>query len=239
MLQSAALLAVAPHLFTAADVRLRDDEAEWAAVAAALAVGPASVRLVSQVHGAAVAVVRRGGPVPAARVEADIVVSDDPGTVIAVRVADCTPILIADRRQPAVAAVHAGWRGTVRGAAGAGVAALTREFGSDPADLVAAIGPCLGACCAEVGPEVVDAFREAGHSGGALSRWFTSGPTPRPYLDLWTANRDQLQAAGVAADRISVAGLCTRSHPTIFHSYRADGATAGRMAAAIRARDRS
>jgi YfiH family protein len=160
-------------------------------------------------------------------------VSDDPEVVIAVRVADCAPILLADRTNPVVGAVHAGWRGTVQRAVQAGVAAMEHEFGSRPGDLVAAIGPCLDVCCGEVGDEVVDAFRAAGHDARAVERWFSIGPGGRFHLHLARANRDQLETAGVGRERIHVAGLCTRSYPEVFHSYRAAGPNAGRMAALI------
>jgi YfiH family protein len=153
---------------------------------------------------------------------------------IGVRVADCAPILLADRRTGAVAAIHAGWRGTVERAAIAGVQALSAEFGAEPNDLVAAVGPCLGPCCGEVGPEVVDAFRAAGHDAHQIAAWFSPSPSGRPYLDLWRANRDQLAAAGIAPANIHIAELCTRSHPDVFHSYRAAGQNAGRMLGVIR-----
>ena len=192
------------------------------------------IRLVSQVHRDGVAVAR-GRDAEWSSPEADIILTDDPDLVIAVRIADCAPVLIADPRRRAVGAVHAGWRGTVQSAARAGVCAMTREFGSDPHDLVAAIGPCLGVCCGEVGDEVVEAFRQAGHGGDAIDRWFSVGPAGRFHLHLARANRDQLVAAGLQPGNIHVAGLCTRSYPEVFHSYRAAGANAGRMAAVIRA----
>ena len=198
-------------------------------------VPPAQVRLIKQVHGAAVAIARRGDPQTWTTPEADAVISDDPAAAIAVRVADCTPVLIADRRLGAVAAVHAGWRGTMQSIAAAGVKALAGQLGSKSADLIAAIGPCLGPCCGEVGPEVVDAFRAAGHSAQALERWFSEGATGRPYLDLWQANRDQLTEAGVPGDSVYVAGLCSKTYAGLMHSYRAEGAKAGRMVGIIRA----
>ena len=100
--------------------------------------------------------------------------------------------------------------------------------------LVAAIGPCLGRCCGEVGPEVVQAFREAGHGEDALRRWFETGPSGRPHLDLARANREQLEEAGVGAAQIYVAGLCTKSYAEVLHSYRTDKENAGRMVAVIR-----
>jgi hypothetical protein len=115
------------------------------------------------------------------------------------------------------------------------VAALTREFGSSPDDLVAAIGPCLGVCCGEVGDDVFEAFREAGHGEAALEGWFSRGPGERRQLHLARANRDQLIDAGLLPGNVHSAGLCTRSFPHVFHSHRADGPKAGRMAALIRA----
>lgn len=232
VLQCVPLLDIAPHAFTTRDLSLVDGLAEWAQVAAFMDVPPERVRLIRQVHRADVAVVRAGHPAPASRPEADIIVSDDRSSAIGVRVADCAPILIADRRLGAVGAAHAGWRGTVQRAAVAAVEAMAREFGSAPADLVAAIGPCLGACCGEVGEEVVTAFEQAGHRD--VRRWFTNGPTPKPYLDLAQANVDQLIDAGIDPGNLHVAGLCTKTHASLLHSYRAEAGNAGRMVGAIR-----
>jgi YfiH family protein len=229
------LAAIARHLFTAHHLTLRGDPAEWHAVASALGAESTAIRLVKQVHRNGVAVARgqNGEWVPP---EADVILTDDPELVISVRIADCAPILLADPQRRAVAAVHAGWRGTVQSAAAVGVAALARELGSDPGDLIAAIGPCLGVCCGEVGDEVVEAFRQAGHAEQAIDRWFSIGPGGRFHLHLARANRDQLEAAGLRPENIHVAELCTRSFPDVFHSYRAAGANAGRMAALIRCR---
>lgn len=235
MLQCLPLLELADHLFTAGDLELRADEREWAGVAERMGVGAEELLLIRQVHRAEVAVVRAGRTGRWDRPDADAIVSNDPATAIGVRVADCAPVLLADRRRGVVGAVHAGWRGTVQEAAAAGVEAMAREFGSQPIDLVAAVGPCLGPCCGEVGPEVVEAFREAGHGEDRIARWFGNGVSGRPYLDLWRANADQLQEAGVEGANIHIAGLCTQTHAASFHSYRATGAKAGRMVAAIRA----
>jgi YfiH family protein len=227
------LAEVAPHLFTVGNLQLRGDPAEWAAVARAMDVHTDGLRLIRQIHGAAVAMARQGDARPWATPEADAIVSDDPGVAIVVRVADCAPLLIADRRLGVVAAVHAGWRGTLQGVAGRAVRALAREFGSDPADLMAAIGPCLGRCCGEVGPEVVEAFREAGHDETSLRRWFADGPTGRPYLDLARANGDQLAGSGVPETAVHAAGLCSKTYAGLMHSYRAEGKNAGRMVGII------
>lgn len=229
------LAEVAPHVFTIGNLRLRDDPTEWRAVARSLEVSSDRLLLVRQVHGNRVAVRRRGAAewiIP----EADAAVSDDPSAAIAVRVADCAPILMADRRTGAVGAVHAGWRGAVQSAAARCVEAMRIEFGTSPTDLVAAIGPCLGACCGEVGEEVVGAFRAAGHAEASIAGWFSPGRRGRPHLDLALANADQLVASGVAREQLHVAGLCTTTHAGLMHSYRAFGAEAGRMVGAIAAR---
>ena len=236
MLRCAPLASIAPHLFTTRALELREDENEWRAVAEALDLAPERLRLVRQVHGADVAVARAGDRRPWPRPDADAIVSDDPSVAIGVRVADCAPILIADRTGRAVGAAHAGWRGTMKGVAGAAVRALTEEFGSDPADLLAAVGPCLGPCCGEVGLEIVDAFRDAGHAMADVDAWFLPGGPGKAQLDLGRANRDQLEAAGIPADQIFGANLCTKTHAAHFHSYRAEGTKAGRMLGAIRVR---
>ncbi len=230
------LLETADHFFTAGDLELRGDEHEWAAVAAGIGVERTGLLLVRQVHGAAAAVRRLDRPEDWPLPEADVLATDDPASALAIRVADCAPVLLADRRRGVVAAAHAGWRGTVQRAAAAAVDTLQREFGSRPEDLVAAIGPCLGPCCGEVGAEVPAAFRAAGHGESALARWFSAGPAGRAHLDLWTANADQLAEVGVPAAAIHVAALCTKTHAAVLHSHRAARERAGRMAGVIRPR---
>jgi polyphenol oxidase len=230
--------AVVDHLFTARDLRLREDPEEWARVADDIGVPPTRLLLIRQVHRNDVAIARRDRRGDWVRPEADVIVSDDPTSAIGVRVADCAPVLLADRRLHVVGAAHAGWRGTVQDAAGAAVRAMIREFGSDPSDLIAAVGPCLGPCCGEVGDEVAEEFACAGHEPHAIMRWFSAGPSGRRHLDLWTANADQLIAAGVRPEHVHVARLCTRTHTDVFHSYRADKENAGRMVGVIRSRPR-
>jgi YfiH family protein len=224
----------APHLFTSADVELRDDEGEWRAVAASLGVTAERLLLVRQVHGTSVAVKKRGDSAPWTRPEADCIITDDPDVAIGVRVADCAPILIYDARSGVAGAVHAGWRGAAARAAVVAVDVMRRQFGSSADDLVAAVGPCLSACCGEVGPEVAAAFRDGGATDAEVDAWFSSGQGDRLQLDLPGANRDQLIAAGVPAARIFEAGLCTKTHHQRLHSYRAEGAAAGRLLGAIR-----
>jgi YfiH family protein len=234
------LEAVAPHLFTTRQLEL-SAQSDWRA--AAEAIGATHIVTLTQVHGATVVTIRRGEAAPSSRPEGDVLASDDPDVALAVRVADCVPVLLADPASGAVAAVHAGWRGTAAGATTTAVAALTREFNAKPNDLIAAIGPAIGACCYEVGTDVVDAFAAAGHPRHLIDRWFQSPPPPRGStergklrLDVTGANRDQLVLAGVAEDNVHVSGLCTAMHLDVLTSYRAEKDRAGRLAAVIRAR---
>ena len=234
MLRCRALLPFADHFFTAASIALRDSDSEWEGVAALAGVPAARLRLLHQVHGRTIAVVRETDSDLWIRPEADGAITDLASVALVVRVADCAPVLLADRRLGVTAAVHAGWRSTMQQIAPAAVQAMQRTFGTKPQDLVAAIGPSLGACCGEMGEEVIDAFRAAGHDEPSVARWFVRTPGSRPHFDLWRANRDQLESAGLPRDGIHLAALCTRTYPDVFHSYRAAGAAAGRMAAVIR-----
>ena len=234
VLVCAPLAAIATHFFTDGSLELRDRDDEWNGVAAFAGVPRDRLLLLHQVHGHTVATARAGDTTGWTRPEADAVVSDDPASALVVRVADCAPILIADRRHRAVAAVHAGWRSTLQSIVFDAVSSMREQFGSAPGDLTAAIGPSLGRCCGEMGEEVFDAFRSAGHDDAALARWFVREPGRKAHFDLWRANRDQLEGAGIPPAQIFSAGLCTRTYAARFHSYRAAGQRAGRMAAVIR-----
>jgi polyphenol oxidase len=220
------------HGFTTRQPALPTGAAE-AALADEAGVRIEHVVRLQQVHGAKVA----DASAIASGERADGAVSDDSGKLLTVRVADCVPVLLADPATRAVAAVHAGWRGTSARIAAGAVTALVDLFGARPGALVAAVGPSIGPCCYRVGSEVAEAFRADGASDADCARWFTAAADLR--LDLWRANRDQLLAAGVPADAVHVAGLCTACHPDLFHSYRRDGARAGRQVGFIRARPRS
>ena len=224
----------AQHLFTSKQLALPDPEG-WRLAAASVGSTPDRLRRVKQVHGKSVRILKRGetrDDASGAPPDGDAVVSNEPGLVLAVMVADCVPILIVDPIAGAAAAVHAGWRGTCAQVAPAAVAAMVREFRSRPEDLRAAIGPSAGPEDYEVGETLVEAFTGAGHSCDDIDRWFIRTST-RPNLDLWRANADQLRQSGVAADHIYTCGLSTVSHPDVFDSYRVHGERAGRMAALI------
>jgi hypothetical protein len=205
-------------------------------------VGARRVVMAKQVHGRTVVVIRDGDPPSAVAPEADVFVSSRSDVAVAIRVADCVPLLMADRARGVVAAVHAGWRGTAARASIAALDALDREFGTKPVDIVAAIGPSIGACCYEVGSELVDAFAAAGHERHLIDRWFLAPAPPRGSrersklrLDVAGANRDQLVIAGVPEEQIHVSGLCTAMHLDLLTSYRAEKDAAGRLAGVIRA----
>jgi YfiH family protein len=234
---------LAPHFFTTRGVSLSSQD-DWRRVARA--VGAEDVITPSQVHGRDVVVIRRGSPRPVERPTCDALVSDDPRAAVAIRAADCVPLLLVETRSGAVAAVHAGWRGVAAGAVPAAVDALTRESGGAPTDVHAAIGPSIGVCCYEVGSELVDAFAAAGHPPHLVDRWFVAPPArrgrfePVPHtpsrlrLDVAGAARDQLILAGVPETQIYVSALCTAMHLDVLTSYRAEKEKAGRIAAVIR-----
>ncbi len=239
-LRGHALDALAQHLFTSSQLELPANAGSseraraWALLEASLGAAGAPLYRVRQVHGPVVRVVRADDVssrddrlLP----DADAVVSNVRGAVLAVVAADCVPMLLVDPVRGAAAAVHAGWRGTCASVATAAVHAMAETWGTDPADLVAAVGPSIGPDDYDVGESVVEAFREAGH-GPHEDAWFVRRGD-RLLLDLWRANTDQLRAAGVRDAQLSVAGLSTYAYPGWFESYRRDGLRAGRLVAAI------
>ena len=153
-------------------------------------------------------------------IEGDAAVTALKDVIVGVRSADCVPILIADSRGTAVAAVHAGWRGTAARIAEATVARLREEFSIDPQNLVAAIGPRISVCCYEVGPDVVEAIGDPTLFEGR-------------HLNLGEANRRQLLDAGLVEMQIEVSSLCTKCREDLFHSYRRDGKIIGHMLSVI------
>jgi hypothetical protein len=239
-LRCKALAVAAQHAFTTKQLQLRGgpetQPVAWTQATASVGGGLVQLIRVRQIHGAVVRVLRKDetGPRDVAETpDADAIVSNAPGLVLSVQVADCVPILMADPKTGAAAAVHAGWRGTCAGVARHAVEAMTREFATNPADLVAAIGPSIGPCCYTVGRNVLDAFRSGAATSDEISRWFAGGESGPLRLDLWAANRDQLVRAGLREDRVHLCRLCTQTHHDIFESYRVDGERAGRMAALI------
>ena len=226
----------ARHLFTARGLDLPHADAGtgWARLAEYLGVEESHVWRMRQVHGVT-AHTERVAACEGAWPEGDLLATNRRDVALSVRTADCVPLLLADTRTGVVAAVHAGWRGTAAGAAPRMVDVLSQRWGSRAADLIVAIGPSIGPEAYEVGQEVVDAFGAAWPADVGRGTWWRAGASPGKYLlDLWTATRDQLAQAGVPTSRIHLAGLCTATYADVFHSWRRDGAAAGRMVAAIR-----
>ena len=152
--------------------------------------------------------------------EGDALIENTPGMLVAVKTADCIPVLIVDPAHRAVAAVHAGWRGAVRNITARTIEEMGKKFLSRPQDLHAAIGPGIGKCCYEVGPDVAMQFREYEPT--------LSDTTHPVHLDLADINRRQLANCGVPGSQIYMAGICTMCERD-FHSFRRDKQQAGRM----------
>lgn len=187
--------------------------------------------------------------------KADASMTRTPGLLLGVQTADCVPILLADTRQRVVAAIHAGWRGTLARIAVKTLGRMRMEFGTRACDVVAALGPSIGRCCYEVGPEVAQAFatqfplaadwfdgpfEQLAHGEEPLwLPWLTMmppghvPPPPRVQFDLRASNRWQLIDAGVPETHIDVNDLCTACRTDLLFSYRREGAKTGRMMAAI------
>jgi YfiH family protein len=159
--------------------------------------------------------------------EADALVTASADVVLTIRTADCVPILLVAPRARAVAAIHAGWRGTLDGVIEAGLAALLARYDARFDDILAAVGPAIGGCCYAFGAEHRAAF--TARFGAESERAWRDGPAGETYLDLRPVCRRALERAGVAASAITEVGPCTADHPTDLHSYRRDGAHAGRQ----------
>ena len=204
----------------------------------------------NQVHSAAIHRVEAKGEMPST---GDGLITKARGVLLGVKVADCLPVIVADRRRKAVGVFHAGWRGTVQRIVEKGVGEMRRQFGCDPADLVAVIGPGIGACCYEIGEQVEDEFdSQFAYSKELFSDVFDSRnlktkypmlflnqrapghgePALERHLDLAEANRRQLLDARVAEAQIESLDLCTSCRADLFFSYRRDRVT-GRMLAVV------
>jgi len=184
-----------------------------------------------QVHGSDVRLINNPGeakPAEDARgdtIYCDAIVSNAPGVLAGVKTADCVPILIGDSRTGAFAAVHAGWRGTL---AEVGTKALKRmitEYQTNPHDIRVAIGPAAGACCYEVGTDVIDEFKGSFPNQDL----FTKTRANHACIDLLKANRLQLISAGVDPERINIAPLCTMCRTDLFFSYRREKNIQGKV----------
>ena len=188
--------------------------------------------------------------VPSHILAGDGLVSDTPGLLLSVLTADCLPLIVIDKKRRAAGVFHAGWRGTVKRIAEKGVGELRRYFGSDPRDLIAAIGPGIQRCCYEVGEEVREKFRSQFRYADTLFRevkesdqvrekyplLFLTARAPghshlpkKIFLDLVEANRRQLLEAGLSEEQIETSAPCTACHTDLLFSHRAEKGVTGRM----------
>ncbi len=163
--------------------------------------------------------------------DVDGLITNIPKIALVTQFADCTPLLFFDPVKNVIANVHSGWRGTVKQIGAKAVKRMTEEFGSNPSDIIAAIGPCIGKCCYEVDTPVYSEFEKV--AGLDLSAIFTQKNDDKYMLDLWEANRQILISAGVKPENIDVTDLCTHCHSEYFHSHRATGGMRGNLAAII------
>jgi YfiH family protein len=180
---------------------------------------PDQLQIMRHVHGTSVWRVGEPLPDPA---EFDGLVTDRVGPVLGAFAADCMPLLFADPIARVIGSAHAGWRGTVGGVA-TNVVGRMAQLGASPATIRVAIGPSIGPCCFEVGPEVVDAFRDA---FGPLPGMVVAGPA-KDHIDLRVATRAVLEGAGVRPDHVDADPPCTKCNPDRFFSYRRDGQAGG------------
>jgi YfiH family protein len=206
---------------------------------------------VRQIHSA---IIHRVDAVSSNVPAGDGMITNAPGLLLAIKTADCVPVLVADVRRRVVGAFHAGWRGTVARVVEKGVGEMRREFGSKPSDLRAAIGPSVRKCCYAVGAEVRSEFEsQFTYADELFEEVFDSNAIhikypmlflnqrapghgdlgPETHLDLVAANQRQLKAAGVRPEHISVADGCTACDTTRFFSHRAEFGKTGRMMAVI------
>ena len=234
--------------------RVAANRAKFAAALSASEMHPITLR---QFHSDVIYVpdapTAEGSTVEAPR--ADAVATCTEGLLLGVQTADCVPILLADTRRRVVAAIHAGWRGTLARVAVKTLGRMRMEFGTRSRDVVAALGPSIGRCCYEVGSDVARSFaaqfpNAAEWFDGPFDQlaygedplwlpWLTMmppghvPPPPRVQLDLRACNRWQLIDAGVPEKQIDVSDLCTACRTDLFFSYRREGAKTGRMMSAI------
>jgi len=202
---------------------------DWDLVAAAFGIQTDRLVTVNQVHGDKIVFVDERNYSSLGPVQADALITNKPALAIGVETADCVPVMLFDPATPAVAAVHAGWRSTVKKIVQKAVVRMRYEFGSDPAKMIAGIGPAIGAECYEVDEPVMEQVREA------FPFWMEVVAPRGNYrwgLDLVKLNRIELAQAGLAGSNIHSLGMCTSCRRDLFYSFRAEGRT-GRMLSAI------
>ncbi|MBX3244070.1 MAG: peptidoglycan editing factor PgeF [Acidobacteria bacterium] len=178
-----------------------------------------------QVHGDGIKDVRTMAEARNGNDKYDAVVSAMPDILAGVKTADCVPVLIGDPVSKSFAAVHAGWRGTVAAITAKAVRKLSDEYGADPENMLAAIGPAASCKSYEIGREVMDSFAKNFSDSG---KYFTATREGHALVNLHAANRDQLIAEGISEENIQIAPFCTMERTDLFFSYRVEKATCGK-----------
>jgi YfiH family protein len=189
---------------------------------------PESIFDVWQIHSADVVCAQAPRPAGESYRQADIILTDRPGVTLFMRFADCVPIMLHDPRKGVVGLAHAGWMGTLRGVVNAVIEAMKKNYGSNPADIIAGIGPSIGPDHYEIGADVIlQVMQKYGDEAGL----FLTSHQGKIHFDLWEANRLSLERAGVS--QIEVSGICTACHTDDWFSHRAERGRTGRFGALI------
>ncbi len=198
----------------------------WQRIASAFGIPCEQFFVVNQVHGEKFLIIEDAVSCHSLENrQYDAIVTDKPGVAIGIKTADCAPVLLFDKRRQAIAAIHAGWRGTALGIAGKAVRVMRERFSTRPEDLRAAIGPSIGPCCYEIDEPVFEAISRSGDADRVMRPGRRDG---RWMFDLPLANRIQLEREGVPPGQISDTGLCTCCREDLFFSHRRDGERTGR-----------
>jgi YfiH family protein len=191
------------------------------------AIGARRLIFMNQVHGGDIVILRMHEyPLTESTANADALITDIPSVALMVKQADCQGVILYDPVKAVLAVVHCGWRGNVRDILGAVVNRMRTDLGCRESDILAAVGPSLGPCCAEF-----TSYREI------FPEWFREFIVRRDHFNLWEISRRQLLDAGLAENRIEIAGICTRCNTEIFYSYRGEGIT-GRFATVAMLREK-
>lgn len=172
----------------------------------------------------------RGVTRPREYTDVDGLITDEPGVVLCTQYADCVPLFFADPVRRVVATSHAGWRGTAAGIGRVTVERMVSDYGCDPADILAGIGPSIGPCCFEVDTPVYEAFCQSPDFSEAC---VTDDGGGKYHIDLWRVNARGLLSSGVKAENITITDLCTRCHPDVLWSHRYSGNARGSLAGFI------
>jgi len=200
----------------------------WDKLATAFEIPLENFLVLNQVHGDNIFTIKPHGEYFTSRDELnyDAIVTNRTNLAICIKTADCVPVFIVDRIKKVIAVVHAGWRGSALGISAKVVRLMQTQYGSEPADILAAIGPSIGLCCYEIDATAADAFR---HQNNAEAFLFPGKRKNRWMLDLAEANRRQLLDCGIPDDNVETAGLCTVCRQDTFFSHRGSGGITGRQ----------